>query len=138
MPELNNNDLLADITGTPTEFDLEFVPMALDMIEEFGKLAVFSTTPQQGFDPTKGEAINIDPLNYIRKISPPFPYEQKYIDGNMIQQDDCWAYLASSGLNFTPLKGMSVTFDRLVFKIMTIKPIYSGEQICLFLLQLRK
>lgn len=127
------------ISANATEMDTEFVPLALEMIEEFGKTVEIKIYPDAVYDVVQGETTVGDYVRYVKKIIPPYPYEQKYINGDIIQMGDLQTGIAGSGLGFVPEPGLTtITIDSTVWKIVNMKPIYSGEQIALFLLQLRK
>lgn len=145
VPDIQIQNLVAGgsvsgvISANATELDEEFVPLALEMIDELGKTVEIKIYPAQTYDPTTGEATKGDYTRYVKKIIPPYPYQQKYINGDTIKQGDMQTGIAGSGLGFTPEPGLTEIFiDTQRWTIVNMMPIYSGEQICMFLLQLRR
>ena len=145
VPDIQVQSLVAGgsvsgvISANATAMDEKFIPMALRMIEKFGKTVEIKIYPDAVYGPTTGETAVGGYVRYVKKIIPPYPYEQKYIDGDIVQQGDLQTGIAGSGLGFTPEPGLTkITIDTLVWNIVNMKPIYSGEQIAMFQLQLRK
>ncbi len=122
-----------------TRLDAKFVPLVLSKLETFGKDAVFTVYPSAGYDPTTGKLTPGTGTPYTVKIIPPYPYEHGYRGPDVIQAGDMQTGIAASGLAFTPKPdAMTVTIDGQVYRIVSVEPIYSGEQVCLYLLQLRR
>lgn len=127
------------VAGYMTELDEEFVPLATEMIDEMGKTVVFKTYPDASYDEVEGETTLGDVISYIKKIIPPYNYDHKYIDGDIIKVGDMQTGIAGQGLEFTPEPGLiEIIIDEQTWKIINMMPLYSGEQIAMFLLQLRK
>ncbi len=121
-----------------TALDDRMVPKALELINLYGQSAVFADPATKTYDPTTGLTSEGSVTNRTHKVTPPEPYDKRWIDGDLIQQNDIRIYLPASGLAFTPFKGQKVTLlTTKVFRIVSVKPIYSGEDIAVFDLQLR-
>lgn len=122
-----------------TILDKKFLPKALRLIDRLGKTVVFKTYPDATYDPETGETVPGDPVNYSKKVIPPYAYEQKYLDGDTVQTGDMQSGIAALGLEFTPEPSVTtVVIDTEEWNIVNMMPIYSGQQIALYLLQLRK
>jgi hypothetical protein len=122
-----------------TRLDDKLVPKAYELIEKFGKVVSFiSGPPASGYDPTTGKNATFTADTYSVKVTPPQEYEQKYIDGDLIQVGDVQIFLAAQNLTFTPKNGMDVTIDSENWKIVSFGKIYTGEQVALYEFQLRK
>ena len=122
-----------------TAFDDEFVPLALEMIEEDGKSVIFKTYPAAAYDPASGETVVGSVTSSSEKVIPPFHYEEKYINGDTIQLGDMQTGIAASGLAFVPDPSITkVVIDSAEWTIVNMNSIYSGEEIALYMLQLRK
>ncbi len=120
-----------------TALDTEIVPVALELINLYGQNAVFLDVTKT-YDPATGLTTESSPSNITKKVTPPAPYDKRWVDNDLIQQNDVRVFLAASGLTFTPEKGMKVTLlTTKVFRIERVSPIYSGEDIAVFDLQLR-
>lgn len=118
-----------------TELDLEFVPLALELIEELGKPVLF-TIETKTHDLT-GKVTVTGTASHTRNITPPEPFDSRYVDGTLIKQDDVQCYVAASGLPFTPAKGIKVAIDGKLFHVEATRSVYSGEQVALYWMQLR-
>lgn len=122
-----------------TEFDTDFVPMAVEMLAEFGKQVTFRVYPEAVYDPETGKNTIGEPADYTVKAIPPYSYEAKYIDGDTVLAGDMQTGIAASGLEFTPKPSETkVVIDSVEWSIVSVQPQYSGEQIAVYLIQLRK
>jgi len=121
-----------------TELDTELIPEILEILEEFGKDAVFQVPATKTYDPTTGDVTEGSVTSHTKKITPPAPYKQGYVKDDLIQVGDVQVYLAASGLTFTPTNGYAVVFDSMTWRIEYANPIYTGELVALWELLLRK
>ena len=124
--------------ATSTVLDDELLEAVYDIIDEFGKIVTFWIYPDQDYDPTIGENTLGDPTQYSKKVIPPYQINLKYVDGKLIKLGDLLTGIAAQDIEFTPTLKMKITIDSNIWTIININPIYSGEQIALYLLQLRK
>jgi hypothetical protein len=76
--------------------------------------------------------------DYTRKIVTQPEFDTRMIDGDTIEKGDIRVHLAAQGLQFVPKAGMMATYDSRKWLIAGEYPIYSGEQVCIFELQLRR
>lgn len=120
-----------------TALDDRLVPRALDTIDRYGKKVVFTVIGTATYDPATGAVTESGKKTYTKKVSPPGAYLDRYVDGDLIRRGDLRCIIAASGLEFTPVNGLQVDFDSKVFRVMSVKPIYSGEQVAVYELQLR-
>lgn len=122
-----------------TALDTQFAALVPEILAEFGKDVVFTEAAVPGdFDPTTGRTTQSSPATYTVKSAPPAQYEQDYVNGNTIQQGDLRLMIAGSGQSFVPKVGQKVTFDSLVFRAVAVTPIYSGESIAAWEVQVRQ
>ena len=122
-----------------TTLDDKLLPKVADILAKFGKVVTFTTSPPaSAYDPTTGENAAFTATTHSVKITPPDEYNDKYIDGDLIQRGDVKVLVAGQGLPFTPTNGMAVVIDSKTWKIVSLKLIYSGESIAAYELQLRK
>ena len=134
-----NEEAVSPYIPTPyTALDVSISPKVLAIIERLGKTAVFMNFTEEVYDPTVGERIQGNATEYSLKVIPPYEYALKYIDGDIVKVGDMQTGVPASGLEFTPRQGMKVTVDEIVWQIVRTNPIYSGERIALYMLQLRK
>ena len=120
-----------------TQFDNIFVPLALELIAEFGISAVFAVPATKTFSATTNAVTEAGGANLTETVSPPLQYTERYIDGKLIQRGDARIYIASSGLSFVPLKGMKVTITGKIWRIVATKILQSGDLVSAYAIQLR-
>lgn len=123
-----------------TRLDERLVPTAKRLIEDYGRNAIFNVTGVDAgdYNPLTLKTTKPAVVPYTRKISPPYPYEQKYVDGETVKASDLKCYVADKDLGFTPVPGMEVADQGTVFVIVSASPISTGELVAVWELQLRK
>lgn len=115
------------------------IETAYRLIESQGKTVTFRVYPTAAYNPATGETTLGDAVDYQKKIIPPYPYHSKYIDGDLVQAGDMQTGIAASGLEFVPGPStMKVIIDSKAWKIVDSQPVYSKEQVVLYMLQLRR
>ena len=122
----------------PTSLDRELRPAALEIINEVGRNMDFSFPLAKSYDPVTGVGSESICKTLTAKASPPIDFEQRYVNDDSVKRGDVKIFLAAKGLAFTPIIDMEVKFDGISFKAIAVLPIYSGEQIAAFEVQLRK
>lgn len=120
-----------------TELDDQLVPAVLELINDLGKVAVARVKSNQAYTESTGD-VTESATDYTVKILPPERFDIGYIDGDVIRVSDLKTAVAASGLAFTPKLGMLVIFDSGTYTTISVSPVYSGEQIAMWELQLRK
>lgn len=132
--------LLAESISDPcidTVLDKKILPIVLKTINKYGKCLTYTVNSTSEHDVSTGNVI-IATNDVLRLSIPPFKPELKYIDGDLIRTDDFFSGIAAQGLPFTPIRGMIVAIDGVKYRILNLKPIYSGNQIAMYEFQLRK
>ncbi|UOF80041.1 head tail attachment protein [Caudoviricetes sp.] len=120
-----------------TELDNELVPAVLEIVEAFGKVATARVKSGQAYDESAATVTETS-TDYTVKILPPERFDVGYVDGDVIRASDLKSAVAASGLAFVPKPGMQVIFDGSTYLAVTVSPVYAGEQIAMWELQLRK
>lgn len=138
LDRINDEAVSPYVPAAYTDLDIKLSPKVLAIINKLGKTAIFHNYTEEVYDPTVGERLQGNSTDYSQKIIPPYEYALKYIDGDIIKVGDMQTGVASSGLEFEPRQGMKITIDEVVWQIIKTKPIYTGERIALYMLQLRK
>lgn len=138
LDRINEEAVSPYIPTAYTALDIKLSPKVLSIINRLGKTAIFHNYTEEVYDPTVGERLQGNSTDYSQKVIPPYEFALKYIDGDIIKTGDMQTGIASSGLEFEPRQGMKVTIDDVIWQIIKTKPIYSGERIALYMLQLRK
>jgi len=120
-----------------TDLDNALVPVSLDLINSFGKDGTFTVKDSEAYDPSTG-VVSVTTSTVVIKMSPPTPYERRYINGDLVKAGDTEVLIAASGLTFTPDEGQKVEFDSETWNVVSVGRLYSGESIAVYRLQLRR
>ena len=122
------------------ENDIKFRELARSQINDKGKLVQFNNKTSS-YDPeTDLTTFGPDDFKSL-KISPPARYTEEQITGEIIQIGDLRTSIAKidvENANFVIRKQMEITIDGDIWFIESFSPIYSGELIAMYILQLRK
>lgn len=118
-----------------TKLDDKLIPKIAKIVDRLGKAVTFHVEAGS-YDPTVGRRVS-DQTDHSVKVTPPANYSERFIDGDNIQRGDVNILLPAQDLVFTPVNGMQVTIDAKPWAIVEVKPIYTGEQIGAYDLQLR-
>jgi len=125
------------LSGTATELDTEVLADVLEVLNEYGKEAVFTAYPGAAYDPTTGDGAPGTAWQYSHRIIPPDAVALQYVNGDTIRVGDMITGVAASGIEFTPTNAVKVTIDSVMWSIVHVAPVYSGQRIALYVLQLR-
>ena len=89
--------------ATPTKLDTKLRPVAERLIRTRGKDALI-IQPGAGtaYNPDTGRNVEADETVHEVRISPPFPYHDRLITGDIIQKGDLRCYVADLDLGFVP------------------------------------
>lgn len=120
-----------------TRLDDKLRLTAKSQISKFGKSVTYTSVTRTRND-TTGETEETSTVHSEILATPPASYAISLQDGSGIQQGDVRMSFAALDLPFTPTTKDRVTFDTLVWRVIRITPIYSGELQALWTLQLRQ
>ena len=120
-----------------TVLDDKLPATALALLAKYGTSATF-TVESLAYAAATGITTPTTTAAYALKISPPAPYSQGLVDGELIRSDDLRTTLAASGLAFTPYIGQKVTFDGKVWSVQEVRPLRSGDLVAAYELRLRR
>jgi hypothetical protein len=121
-----------------TVLDSALIPKIKTIISTYGKNVVFTVHGISEYDADEGSVVDSGSTDYTVKATPPENYTRNLIDGDMIRDNDCKISISASGLLFTPENGMKVTFDNQNWKVVGVETGYTGEDIGLYSMQLRR
>ena len=119
-----------------TAFDDIFVPLAEQLVDNTFGFSATHRRVTRTFDPVTGKNTDNN-ADVSVKITPPAPYDQRRIDGTIIQIGDQWIIISSAsgvvprGTDFFIIGGS-------IWQVVTIQPIVSGEQTAAYQVQLRQ
>lgn len=120
----------------PTVLDTRIRPKVASIISDLGKPVVFRIPAAASYDPTTGESVEVSPVEYTVKATPPNPVVIDSRDGSTVLRQTKGIILAAQGLAFTPAVGQSVLIDGVEAAVVSVSPIYSGELIAAFQVEL--
>lgn len=120
-----------------TEIDDIALPEVKSIIETYGQSRTFTISTPGAYDPTTGTVSGPTTASHTVMSSPPFRFDMKYIDQDLIRTSDFRMLLYADGLPFTPVLNMQTTIFGFVHSAIRVTPIYSGESIAAWDLQFR-
>lgn len=130
-----------------TALDLELPAEVIAILDEFGKDLTFdvrSKTPNAATgEPDYGSEPDV-----TVKGAPPWPYDKRLVDGDVVRAGDLQTIVAAQGLGFRPAIGQRCKFESasttdptesgpVEALVVGVTPIYSGELVCAWQFQLR-
>lgn len=129
----------------PTVFDVKFRALARKLIAKFGVTTgtytrVIAGGMNDDTNKVEGSTTDTQPL----PMSPPIRYDQAEIDGTNIKYDDFIIYIAAPDFEeaFDPaLKVIPediIEVNGVTVRVIKPDPIYSGEQVAAYKIQVRK
>lgn len=121
-----------------TELDDELLEDVFELVDEVGKTVEFYLYPDAEFDPIESELNTGSVATVTKKVIPPFNVDARQVKGDLVRIDDMFTGVPGKDLEFIIECGIQVGFDSMMWKVQRFMPIYSGEQVCLYILQLRK
>lgn len=119
-----------------TRLDDKLVPRALALIEKHGKVGSFRISSKV-YNEATGKVVETV-TNVSRKVSPPYEFDKRLVNGDTIKATDLKVIVAASGLSFTPSIGNQLTLDGTSYHVLNVSPHYTGELIAAYTLHLRK
>lgn len=123
-----------------TELDLELPGIALELINEFGKVVVFNVNPLGVYNvATATNVVVAEPLT-IKAVVEDYSLinsGQGYADG-LIEVGDKKLTVAASSFASKPTSSDTFVLDAEQFNVVNVKAIYSGELAALYEVQGRR
>lgn len=121
--------------------DDTLVPLAKSLIERFGKSAVLEEhVDPLDYDPEiGGVTVSFDDTqSHPVKVSPPVPKRRAFKSGDNLLETDMVVYLAAKDAPVVPKEHMVCTIDGGQNRVVQVDTYYSGDQIALYGLWLRR
>jgi hypothetical protein len=119
-----------------TSLDNVFVPLATNMLNQFGATATFRKITRT-FDPATRKN-TVSRKNTTVKMKPPEPYNVNRINGTTIQAGDLTTMISGEALTFVPTTNDLIAYLGTDWQIVTVSPIVSGDSTAAYELQLRQ
>lgn len=109
------------------------------VLSEYGKNVTFTEAPGPAdYDATTGRTTQASPASYVVKSAPPYRDQRQFVAGNTVEEGDSFLLIEATGAGFTPKVGQKVTIDSAPWRAVGVFPIYSGENVVAFEVQVRK
>lgn len=120
----------------PTAFDNIFVPLAEQLVDNTFGFDATHRRVTRSYDVTTGKN-TVSNADTTVKITPPAPFEQRRIDGTLIQLGD-QQIIMSSASGVVPKTTDLFVIGGVIWQVVRIEPIVSGELTAAYSLQLRQ
>ena len=119
-----------------TALDIELKVVVDELIAEFGKTGQVEVSPSQEYDPTTGTVDESTPIRYTLKYVPPFPASKGWGVSSTLQGDmETWI---ANPLQFKAEAGLKIKVDSEWWKVIEVRPVYTGDDISLYGMLLRR
>lgn len=104
-------------------------------VDNFATLVRISAA---GYDPVTGEEIQAAIQSYSVKTTPPEKYRDIEINGTSVKQYDLRVYIAAQDIAISPTpRTDTIAIGNVVHNVIKVTSHFSGDQVCLWELQLR-
>ena len=123
-----------------TALDAEVIPQVVALLAEVGRLVVFDVRTKTPSSSAGAPTYGTEPDVSVR-CSPPFPYESRFVDGEVILATDLQVVASpkdSTGAAWTPRLGIRATVDGATVMVVGVTPISAGDDAAAWQLQLRR
>jgi len=97
--------------ATPTKLDTKLRPKAKALIQKLGKSALIIEPGVSTYNPDTGRNVESQEIVHEVLITPPYPYNDRLITGDIIQKGDLRSYIADLDLGFVPKNTWKVVFE---------------------------
>lgn len=118
------------------QLDAKMRAVAETLIERFGKVVDW-TSYDDVPDPATG-TVSRTANSHQPTISPPVGPNQSYVAGQVIEQGEFDVMLAASAITFTPKVGDEVDIDSVIYTVVKVDWIYSGELVAAYKCTVRR
>lgn len=120
----------------PGALDTIFGPLAKNLIAKFGKTATLRVNTST-FNVATGKN-TVTPTDYSVVVTPPQPIEKRFINGTTVLEGDAVCMIARAAISVVPVAGNFILLDGVPWQIITQRPVYSGELVAAYELQIRQ
>ena len=126
-------------TAAETQLDKKLLPKVEKLINKLGKVITYRTYPNAVVDEIASSVELGDPVDIGIKSLPPSQVKNSLVNGDVIRTGDMVTGIAGKDVPFVPDTDTTIAIvDGVLHRISIVKPVYSGERICLYTLVLRK
>lgn len=126
-----------------TELDTELGPLAVELIDEYGKEVTYTLTASGEYDPETGAAAPAEDPFIIKAIVEDYSLQgsgQAFASGLIEVGDKKFTIAAQSEhmAGKTPTPSDTVEADGVTYTVQNVKAVYSGELVAIYEIQGRK
>lgn len=125
-------------TVTPTALDTKMRAKALALIADKGKLLKYYVPGTTTYDRATGVGEQAGVTEYVLRSSPPRGAKEKYVAGELVKEGDHVTLLPAKDLAFDPATATRVEVDAQEWRIVSVEPIRSGQQVAAWKMLLRR
>jgi len=116
--------------------DADLRATAVELADELGK-QITHVRITQSYDPTTGQTTETETTESVNAV-PPQELDLSRVDGSLIQTGDTFVGLPAPSVSQVPSSNDSIRFDGDTWSVVRVQPIYSGEKVALYRVQLRE
>ena len=117
--------------------DAEMRDLAVDLAEELGKSVTVEEVTGSEYDPSAGTTVETTEAHDVH-AAPPVAFSVQQLDSSVVQVGDQQLSIPAASLAFEPTTDDRVLMDGETWQIKRVEPTYSGEQVALYTLHLRR
>lgn len=119
-----------------TELDTEIGPLALELIDEYGKAISYSRVTPGEYNTDTGAVESATVVIELRAIVEEYA-GQSFLSG-LIEAGDKKVTIAANSVDTLPTTQDTVLIDNITYTVVNVKITYSGDLAALYELQCRK
>ena len=122
-----------------TELDKKLLPAIAKTLSRVGRNLTWVIPGRTEYDPVEGEVVEktSDRQSVELKSLPPGDYKDYFTEGS-VKATDTQTGFAGAELTIEPTLEMQVAIDGSSFRVNQLRPIYSGEQVALWMVNLSR
>lgn len=135
-----------------TELDTEMLAEVTETVTEIGRPVKYYFEQATRYNPATRENLTLGKKSLTLKVSPPYSFDIKDVDGDNIRQGDCKVILpakpptlqsdgasyVATTLPFTPEPNHRLELDGELWNVENVTPFSPGEIVIAYELHLRK
>lgn len=119
-----------------TQLDDSLRPVAQDMIAQFGADATYTRRTAATYDAATGKTTETTGTTAVKVVIEQL--KKAFREGGTVQSGDMKGQIADSDLGFTPALGDTLTVGGVEYRVEDTMPVYSGQQVAVHMLHLRR
>lgn len=120
-----------------TALDVRMIPRVFEMVQRLGKPITFHVLSGGSYDPSTRRVVNGSETLVDLRVTPPQRVKLQFQPDATLKEGDAEVYLPAQDLTFEPTVGWPVTIDSVMYAVVKVEKIYSGEQVALWRVVLR-